>query len=362
MRVGARVWKTALAVAAAIGISRLLGISHPVFAGVAAIICMQPTVAGSIRSGRERMQATIVGAVFSLAALMLLEAVPALQVARPLMVGLTVLCVMAVIIRLKWFDSLVLAAATVVVIMVLPPEENIYWYSASRTVVTFVGIVVAAVVNAVFLTPHYRLPLWQRLRELLRATDSAYRRGVEAFCRRDLAFAGEARGLLEQTEELHRGVLTRMQWLDEETKLRRSIHFREEAEVELLRQVVQIVTGLRQAVGIIVRVTPEVLGREPKYAREPAKVYDILWELAQISFTILDQVGVQLGQGAPKQGDTVPGWTEEIHRRMIKAIRDAYQAPLDIFPLVEVSVVAFHVRRITELARELADAVAARAA
>ena len=106
MRVGARVWKTALAVAVAIGISRVLEIQQPVFAGVAAIICMQPTVAGSLRSGRERMQATVVGAVFSLAALMLLQAVPALQSVRPAIVGLTVLVVMAVIIRLKWFDSL----------------------------------------------------------------------------------------------------------------------------------------------------------------------------------------------------------------------------------------------------------------
>jgi len=59
-------------------------------------------------------------------------------------------------------------------------------------------------------------------------------------------------------------------------------------------------------------------------------------------------------------GETTPTWTEEVHMCLIKGIRDVYEAPRDIFPLVEVSVVAYEVRRVTELAANLADAVAGR--
>ncbi len=356
MRVGARVWKTALAVAAALAISRALGLEYPVFAGVAAIICMQPTVAGSLRSGKERMQATVIGAVFSLAALVLLEHVPSLEAFRPLVTGLTVLVVMAVTIRLRWFDSLVLAAATVVVIMVLPPEENIYRYSVTRTLVTFIGIVVATGVNALFLAPHYREPLWQRLRELVTTTDEIYRQAVEAFCFRKLDLAKTAQAALDETEELQRAVLTRMQWLDEETRLRRAIHWWEEKEVDVLRRAVDAVTAVRGSARTVADVTQQVLARRPEYADEPGRVYEMLWDLAQVSFAILRQVESRLSGAGTEVGDTTPTWSEEMHRCLAKAIRAAYADPKSVFPLVEISVVAFETRRATEAAAELADA------
>jgi hypothetical protein len=46
-----------------------------------------------------------------------------------------------------------------------------------------------------------------------------------------------------------------------------------------------------------------------------------------------------------------------MHRCLVKAIHAAYAGPKDVFPLVEVSAVAFEIRRATEAAAELADAV-----
>ena len=358
MKIGARVWKTAVAVAVALGISRALGIEHPVFAGVAAIICMQPTVSGSLRAGRERMQATVMGAAFSLSALVLLEHIPVLQAARAVFIGVTVLVVMGVTIRLKWFDSLVLAAATVVVIMVLPAEENIYTYSLSRTGVTFIGIVVAAGVNLLLVTPRYRLPLWQRLVELTTSTEHIYRQAVEAFCFRKLDLAEEALKGVEESNELQQAVTTRMHWLEEDAQFRRSMHWKDEQEVDILRKAVDAITRARQSTGTIASVTQETLSKHPKYVSEPSRAYEILWELAQLSFTLFDQVQRRLLHETPPSGETVSRWTDEMHKCLIKGIREAHAAPLDIFPLVEVSVVAFEVRRVTELVANLADALA----
>ena len=347
-------WKTALAVAVSLAVSRLLGLQHPVFAGVAAVICMQPTVYGTLRSGKERMQATIIGVVFALLALVLMQQVPALQAVRPALAGLTVLMVMAVIIRLRWFDSLVLAAATVVVVMVLPSEENIYYYSASRAAVTFIGILVATAVNALLLTPRYRAPLWQGLGHLAGVTGQLYREAVQAFCRRDRDLAHQAQALFEQSEEAERAVTTRLQWLDDEMKLRRSIHLPVEAEIEALHEAARVLAAVRRSGAAIARVTAEILEREPRYIKEPARAYEILWELAQPSFHALEHIEAHLSGQAPTAEEAPEEWTDEVHRTLIKAIREAYVAPRDIFPLVEVAVVAFEVRHVTQIAVGLA--------
>lgn len=360
MRIGARVWKTAIAVAVALAISHLLHLDHPVFAGVAAIICMQPTVAGTLKSGRERMQATIVGALFSLVALIVLERVPALQPVRPVAVGITVLAVMAVTIRLRWFDSLVLAAATVVVIMVLPSEESIYRYAATRSLVTFVGIVVAAAVNVLFLTPRYRMPLWKRLEQLTSNTSTLYRQAVEAFCLRKLDMARGVRTALAESAELERAVATRMQWLDEEAGLRRAIHWREEEEADVLRRAVASITTVRHSTATIAQVTEEAISRRPSYAHEPARVYQILWELAQLSLSIFEQVKARFAEQPSGPVGPASDWTEETHKQLIRTLRQAHKSPLDVFPLVEVAVVGFEIRRVTEAAGELADALITR--
>jgi hypothetical protein len=356
MRVGARVWKTALAVAAAIAVSRMLGLQHPVFAGVAAIICMQPTIAGSLRKGVERMQATIIGAAFSLLALIVLDAVPILQFVRPAIVGLTVLVVMAVTIRLGWLDSLVLAAATVVVIMILPPDENIYFYAGSRTVITFVGIVVASLVNATFLTPRYSGSLWHSVADLVSATNSVYRQAVEAFCFRNMDLVSQAQQALENSQPLVETVSTTMEWVRDEARLRERVGGPHGGRVETLLDIVEHIAAIRASTATILRVTTDTLRRVPEYADHPARVYEILWELAQLSFTIFDQIESRLDNGSSESTE-MSSWTEELHSQLVKGIREGYKSPRDIFPLVEVSVVAFEIRRATELLAELDRAI-----
>lgn len=353
MRIGARIWKTALAVAAAIAVSRLIGLDTPVFAGIAAIICMQPTIAGSLRKGVERMQATIIGAGFSLLALIIIDAFPILLAVRPAIVGLTVLVVMVVTIRLGWMDSLVLAAATVVVIMVLPPDENIYTYSASRTVVTFIGIVVATAVNAVFITPRYSGPLWANIDKLVHETNQVYRRAVEAFCRREISLVTESRKSLEESEELFRNVSTTMEWMEEEAQLRRKVARAYGSDVEMLSRMVELLASIRTSTETILRVTEDMLNRTPEYADHHAHAYDILWKLAHVSFRIFDRIENRLTGTDKTLSEDAPMWTEELHKQLISGLRSAYTAPRDVFPLVEVAVVAFEIRRVTEHLSEL---------
>lgn len=218
LRIGLRIWKTAVAVALSIGVCRLLELEHPVFAGVAAIICLQPTVAGSLRRGIERMQATVIGATFSVASLMIVEHVAWLMPVKPVVVAITVLLVMVATIRLGWHDSLVLAAATVVVVMVLPKGENIYAYAASRTVITLIGVVVATAVNMALFPPEYTRSIRAKLLDLCSTTEVAYRLAVESFCGRDAVKAEECIRRLDATQSILDAANAERQWLEEESK------------------------------------------------------------------------------------------------------------------------------------------------
>lgn len=354
MKIGPRVWKTALAVTAAIGISRMLGLDLPVFAGVAAIICMQPTVAGSLRKGYERMQATIIGAVFSVIALIVIHQFPVLQPIRPVMIGLTVLAVMMVAIRLGWIDSLVLAAATVVVIMVLPANENMFLYSASRTVITFIGIVVATLVNAMFVMPRYARPLWKNVAELTQCTRSDYRQAVEAFRFRKPDLASDVIRSLEETQELLESAYTSVERVREEAELRKTMRRPCESETDALVRMVETLASIRHSVSTIVRVTTEILEKEPRYITHSAPVYETIWDLAQSGFAIFDRLVEEMTSGRASE-EALPGWTEDLHKRFIESIRDGHP---DIFPLAEISVVEFEIRSVTQLVSKLEAEIA----
>ncbi len=347
MKIGPRIWKTGLAVAVAISACRLLGLQLPIFAGVAAIICMQPTIAGSVRSGMDRMQATIMGAGIALLSLMLMQSWPYLEAIRPIMVGLTVILVMVIAIRLRWMDSLVLAAATVVVVMDLPPDANIYRYAASRTVITFIGIVVATMVNALFATPSYSRLLWQDMSRLTESAAREYRQAVEAFCFRKADLARATLESLPQTHELMTTVRTSLARIQQESAFRNTIRLPNGHDVDALERIADLLESLRQCTENISLVTAEVLERVPLYVEEQAPVYGILWDLAQPGLGKLDHIVARLNNLDTAQPHE---WTDSLHARFIQGIREADR---ERYPLVETSVVEFQIRRATQLLAEM---------
>lgn len=347
MRIGARVWKTGLAVALAITVSMLLGLDRPVFAGIAAIICMQPTIAGSVRKGVERMQATIIGAVFALFSLILMDTFPILQAIDPLMIGATVLVVMAVTLRTGWADSLVLAAATVVVIMILPEDENMYSYSLSRTIITFVGIIVATAVNAVFITPRYSEALREDIGKLARLTSDAYRQSVEAFCLRDAGLAKAAEASFAEGEEILANVTTTVTWIEEEAALRQRMWRQCSTEEAELMTMVDILGRIRQSALTIQGMASETLNKPPH------PVYQRLNESALPGFEMFERISLRLAGG---KDSPVKGLYDD--SAMLEPIfRSMESEPGERVPFMEVSVAALEIRKVTSLLAELDECI-----
>lgn len=357
MRIGLRMWKTAAAVAISISLCRLLGLEHPVFAGVAAIICLQPTVAGSLRSGIERMQATVIGAAFALGSLILLQHVAWLVPVKPALVAITSLLVMVAAVKLGRQDSLVLAAATVVVVMVLPKGENIYSYAASRTVITLIGVVVATTVNAALFPPDYTRSIRAKLLDQYSTTESAFRLAVESFCHRDAGKAEECIRRLESTAADFDAVDSERQWLEEENRNLNPALRNRRQDLRRCIALTDCVEELRKTTNRIAVTTKELLVASPHYVGHSAEVYDILWELAQTSVEGIGSIRRYLREWR-RSGATRDIAPDELARtRLVAAIRAAHRAPRDIFPLIEVAAVAHEIRWSAKLVTDTLNSI-----
>ena len=65
MKLGARILKTGIAIVLALLIAQLIGLPSPVFAGIAAIFAVQPTIYRSYLSIIEQIQGNTIGAIIA---------------------------------------------------------------------------------------------------------------------------------------------------------------------------------------------------------------------------------------------------------------------------------------------------------
>lgn len=303
------------------------------------------------------MQATIIGAAFSVASLMILDHAAWLMPVKPALVAITVLLVMVATIRLGWQDSLVLAAATVVVVMVLPEGENIYAYAASRTIITLVGVVVATAVNAALFPPEYTRSIRAKLLDLWSTTDAAYRLAIESFCGRDASKAEECIRRLDAAENILDAANAERQWLEEESKNLNPALRNRYRDLQRCIALTDCVNELRKAANRIAVTTTELLDMFPHYLEHSAEVYDVLWELAQTSLEGIGVVRLYLQEGHKIGESKVATWNDSGRTRLVAAIRAAHRAPRDIFPLVEVAVVAHEIRWSTKLVTDTLNSI-----
>ncbi|WP_026314565.1 FUSC family protein [Heyndrickxia acidiproducens] len=155
MRVGARIFKTGIAITIALFLSQLLKMPSPVFAGIAATFAIKPTIYRSYLSVIEQMQGNIIGAV--LAAILVMAFGN-----HFLIVGLGSIIIIVLMLRLKLDDTVGLALVTMIVIMETP-GTNFLQAAGVRFATLFIGIFSSFLVNLIFLPPKYEAKLFVRL-------------------------------------------------------------------------------------------------------------------------------------------------------------------------------------------------------
>lgn len=190
--IGLRTLKTGIATALAMFLSELVPHSEPVLAGLAAIICLQPSISAGLQKGLTRIQATLLGGILGLVFHYLFGY-------HVLILGLAVIVVIRLCSVLRWEQEASLAALTVIAIMSQVSGEVLY-YTFGRVTSTLIGIVVATAINILVAPPQHLATFRQELKALTASFPDLYLQAVEAYAANDPELAQRILQELEGAE------------------------------------------------------------------------------------------------------------------------------------------------------------------
>jgi uncharacterized membrane protein YgaE (UPF0421/DUF939 family) len=144
--VGARGYKTGIAVITGVLISKWLNLEFPFFVVIASIISMERTIPNSFKAGENRMIGTIIGALAGLAFSLI-------KPGDAFLCGLGILAVIYLCNLLGRNKAIPIAGIVFSSIMLTLKGRNPWLYSFNRALDTFVGIGIAIAVNTLVLPP-----------------------------------------------------------------------------------------------------------------------------------------------------------------------------------------------------------------
>ncbi|MGN7478477.1 aromatic acid exporter family protein [Solibacillus silvestris] len=175
MKLGARVLKTGVAIVFALFLAELLNVPSPVFAAIAAVFAIQPSIYRSYLTILEQIQGNLIGATVAvLFGLIFGHHIVA--------VGIAAIIVLGIMMKLKLEKSISLALVTVIAIMEVPGDDFIM-FGLIRFGTVMLGVFAAFVVNLVFLPPKYEVKLFKKINsvqdDIIRWTRLAVRQASE---------------------------------------------------------------------------------------------------------------------------------------------------------------------------------------
>lgn len=159
MKLGARIFKTALAVTIALTVASLLNLPSTVFAGFAAVFAIQPSIYQSFKITIKQLQANFIGIVTGITLAYLLGN-------NPIIVGVAILIV-SILCRLFALEKSAVSIALIAVISVMETTTmEIYQFGLLRFSSLMLGILSAFIVNLVFIPPKYESKLFEHIEHL----------------------------------------------------------------------------------------------------------------------------------------------------------------------------------------------------
>jgi len=158
MKLGARIFKTGLAVVLALFLATILHLPSPVFAGIAAVFAVQPSIYRSYLTAIDQIQGNIIGALIAFLFVSLFGN-------DFLVVGLAAMVLIMINISLKNENTISLSLVTMIVIMETPADQ-FFTFAILRFVTIMLGVLAAFVINLAFLPPKYEAKLYNSLSDL----------------------------------------------------------------------------------------------------------------------------------------------------------------------------------------------------
>lgn len=146
---GMRVFKTFLAILICVLVDYFRGAINPFQSGVAALICLQPTVASTFESSKARVIGTVISGLFTGALLALLRylGIDFQSLTFYLIIAFSSLILMSIFVQIDKPKSLSIGIVVFLVIAFTNSQREPISYTLVRVIDTFVGIAAAFVVN-----------------------------------------------------------------------------------------------------------------------------------------------------------------------------------------------------------------------
>lgn len=175
MKLGARIFKTGVAIVIALFVAELLQLPNPIFAGIAAIFAIQPSIYRSYLTIIEQIQGNLIGAATAVAFVLLFGH-------QTIMVGVAAVIIIVIMLKLGLEKSVTLALVTMIAIMEIKGDAFLS-FALLRFGTIVLGVLSAFIVNMVFLPPKYETKLFQSIHhvqdEIIRWTRLAGRQASE---------------------------------------------------------------------------------------------------------------------------------------------------------------------------------------
>ncbi|MGY4690534.1 FUSC family protein [Salibacterium sp. K-3] len=159
MKLGARIFKTGLAIIAAIYAASWAGLEPSFFAAISATFAIQPSIYRSYQTILEQIQANVLGAVIA--------TVFALAFGHePVVTGAAVMLAISIILKLKLESSAISLALVTIIIIMGRPAESFLLFALERFSLVMLGVLAAFLVNLLFLPPKYETRLYYKISDL----------------------------------------------------------------------------------------------------------------------------------------------------------------------------------------------------
>jgi uncharacterized membrane protein YgaE (UPF0421/DUF939 family) len=158
MTFGPRVLKTGIAVTLSLYLCSILKLEPHVFAGVAAILAIQPSIYRTWRYLLDQILTNTLGAIIALISIRFLGE-------TPITIGLVMILVISLTLKLKMESTIPLVLITILAIMSAPHNEEIL-FTLNRFYIILVGVGSALIVNLVILPPKYKKNYVQKVRTI----------------------------------------------------------------------------------------------------------------------------------------------------------------------------------------------------
>lgn len=155
MKLGARIFKTGIAIVCALFLAEILELPNPVFAGIAAIFAIQPSIYRSYRTIVEQIQGNLIGAITAIAFVLIFGH-------QIVTVGLAAVIIILIMLKLGLEKSISLALVTMIAIMEIKGDAFLS-FATLRLVTIVIGVLSAFFVNLLFMPPKYETKLFQSI-------------------------------------------------------------------------------------------------------------------------------------------------------------------------------------------------------